>query len=172
MIKTIATASPDKSAIFPFYLENWRRLIVRFDLNTVKDFPEWPNITHELTTRLIDTPEQLALFSYSDALTSPLLFEDDTIIMRLWPAACIGPDAQNRAPYKVPYGTNAKLIANPSGLKHWMTRDCHVHTSGRDWPLTSRFPSIQRGPPRRHGSFLSEKIPREVYKLFRPPGPP
>ena len=92
-------------------MEEWRRLIVRFELNAGKDFPDWLNIIHELTTRLIGSPGKLALFSYAGALAFSLLFEGDTSVMRLWQAACIASDAHNRAPYKVPYETNAKLLA-------------------------------------------------------------
>ena len=111
LIKTLMIATPDKSAIFPFDMEEWRRLIVRFDLFNGTDFPEWLSIIAELTTRLIETPAQLALFSYTDAFTFSLLFEKDECIMRLWQAACIASGASDRANNQIPFETNSSLLA-------------------------------------------------------------
>ena len=101
----------DRSGIFPFDLEEWRRIIVRFDLHSGADFPEWLSIIRELTLRLIDCPAQMAQFSYSDALTFSLLLEKDSAIIRLWQACCVAYGTKDKPLYRIPYETNSNLLA-------------------------------------------------------------
>ena len=64
-----------------------------------------------MTTQLVDTSGRLSHFSYTDVVTCPLLFENDTGVMRLWQAACIAQGAHNQPIYRIPYETNANLLA-------------------------------------------------------------
>ena len=111
LLKTMMITTPGKSAIFPFDLEEWRRLLVRYDLHIGLDFPERLTIIRELSIHLIDNPIQLARFSYSDALTFSLLFERDDCILHLWQAACVANNTSNRPLHRIPYETNSNALA-------------------------------------------------------------
>lgn len=82
-LRTLMADTPGNSPISPFDLEEWRRLIALFDLRSVFGFPERLSIIMELTTRLVESPALMAMGSYSDSMTFPLLLEKGDCAMRL-----------------------------------------------------------------------------------------
>ena len=67
LIRLVNLPTPDPSAMFPFSMESWRALLVRFGLEDIAPFPDWLTTLYELRNLLIDTPEQLATLSYESA---------------------------------------------------------------------------------------------------------
>ena len=47
-------------------MEDWRMVIVRFNLDRFYAFPDWLPILRQLPDRLISTPTQLSGISYGD----------------------------------------------------------------------------------------------------------
>ena len=56
----------DESSIMPPNLEEWRRIIVRFGLNSEIPFQKWIITIHLIETRLISSPGELSALSKID----------------------------------------------------------------------------------------------------------
>ena len=60
-----------------------------FGLVSVAPFPDWLTALYEINQLLVETPRQLALFSYQDANCIWVRISPTLLILRLWQAACI-----------------------------------------------------------------------------------
>ena len=89
ILSAIKISDNDESVIFPFDLEMWRRIIVRFNLNQITSFPEWLVLIRVLDGNLITSPESLTNLSLPQLRD---LFETDPnfkSILQLWQASHI-----------------------------------------------------------------------------------
>ena len=111
LLRTMMVASPDVSAISPFPMEDRRRVIVRFELSQALPFHDWLTIIHDLENHLIETPSQLAEFSFNVISGFSERCANPGLAMRLWQATCISHGSEQRIPCALPLETNAKFLA-------------------------------------------------------------
>ena len=111
LLLLINLPTSDQSGIFPFSLEGWRSLLVRFDLERVASFPDWLTTIHQLKQLLVETPEQLALFSFQEATGLAERVSPDIPLLKLWQAACISAGSRDRGFASAGDLTNASLLA-------------------------------------------------------------
>ena len=111
LLKTMMVSSSDVSAIFPFSMEEWRQVIVRFDLAKDRPFHEWLTIIHDLTTHLVDTPSQLSGYSFGEISGFSERCTNPGAVLRLWQATCISHGVSQHTPRSLHFETNASLLA-------------------------------------------------------------
>ena len=92
-------------------MEEWRQIIVRFDLAIDRPFRERLAITHDLTTHLIDAPAQLSGYSFGDISGFSERCADPGAVLRLWQSVCITHGSSQRVPRALNFETNAILLA-------------------------------------------------------------
>ena len=77
LLKLITIHARDESAIFLLNMDDWRRAVVRFSLESIHPTREWISILKEPSDKLLDTPARLPELSFpeimrvSDRATSP-----------------------------------------------------------------------------------------------------
>ena len=118
LIKLVNLPTTDPSAMFPFSMESWRALIIRFGLEDLASFPEWLTTLYELQNCLIDTPEQLAVLSFEAARSLADRATSQLPIMRLWQSACVASGSLQRGASTGELSTNANLIASSIRATH------------------------------------------------------
>ena len=130
LLQLINLPPADQSGIFPLSLESRRALLVRLDLEQIATFPDWLTTIHQLQQLLVETPEQLALFSFQEANRLAEQVSPDIPLLRLWQAACVSAGAGSGIRlYRAP---NKCFITGPinSGVQHRQYWHCSPAQTG------------------------------------------
>ena len=113
LLSHIKLAWADDSIAIPFAFEDWRRLLVRFQLDSALSFPDWLPLLNHMAAYDIRSPSDMASLSkadfYSVAVTSP----DVASLSKLWQAAChsaLG-TVQPPSPLTHEWASNAPALA-------------------------------------------------------------
>ena len=97
----------DSSVLSPFSLEEWRPIIIRFNLDNDLPLPEWISPLLFRKERLVETPKELAEFSAEGVRSMAIDFVNPDAILMLWQATRLRGDRVNK------HAINSKLAFRP-----------------------------------------------------------
>ena len=118
LLKHMAVSMTDDSASISFIFEDWRRLLVRFQLDADRSFPDWIPLLNNLVAYEVRSPSDLAAPPKADffAIAADSPHRDE--LLKLWQAAshsCSREGVAAAGPAGV-WATNASELA--SSLRH------------------------------------------------------
>ena len=111
LVSILSLASCDDSQIFPFALEAWRKVIVRFQLYDRIPFATWLSIVYRLQESNINSPYDFSRYSYAEANRLAVELADAVHILALWQGACIAHTSESAAGTLLPFRQNAAIAA-------------------------------------------------------------
>ena len=112
LVAHIKLAWADDSIAIPFAFEEWRRLLVRFELDAALPFQDWIPILNDLSAYDIRSVADLAALSKADLLATASLLPGWLNILKLWQAACVA--ASGNEPTSI--ATIPEWAANASAM--------------------------------------------------------
>ena len=145
LLKHLSAAMSDESVAIPFVFEEWRQLLVRFQLFTDKSFADWIPILNNLVAYEIRAPADLATLPKADIFAITADWPDRELMLKLWQAAAHSSahDGSLLPTLSSSWATNAFEFA--STMRHRVIADTTVARSNvaakNDIGLPSRFDS-------------------------------
>ena len=100
----------DHAALFPFCLDEWRSLIVRFSLDSEVSLPDWADALSDLKSKLTESPADLVVFPPGDIRTFAGDFRFPERLLVLRRSMRINVDGDSR------HAANARLSLQPGLL--------------------------------------------------------
>ena len=169
IVAHVKLAWADDSITIPFVFEDWRRLLVRFELSTALSFADWIPILNTIVAFGINSPSELAAFPRADLIATASLLPEWENIAKLWQAACVAESGKEPTDINImpEWASNASALA--ASFRSKEIEDTIIARSHRaasiDLGLSDAFQKL--GPAAKIRSLGKLKAPaKEVHRFL------